>query len=117
MAEPGKRHILDAPRAPGRTFDLFEESTVANEFADGVGRVFLSPTTTKIELFRLVGTRTEGSTPVEEREVFMRIAFSTPALAEFCGTFLGHGETLEKSRTLLKEAVTNAVKRAATVKI
>jgi hypothetical protein len=64
-------------------YDIYEATNVDEIFVDGHARIITGPATTKVECFRSSGGVTEESgETIEEREVFLRLVYSTGALLE-----------------------------------
>jgi hypothetical protein len=124
MSDIPERKPIISERTSGRVFDVYVAPQVDQFFADGFGRMFLGPQTTKIELYHVIGVKqdTLDGVPVavEEREVFCRLTVPTVGLIEACGLLIeqmgANMPAFDVSHQLFKEVITNAIRKAAAVK-
>lgn len=124
MSDITDRKPIIRERAPGRNVDIYLAPQVDQIFAESFGRLLLGPLITKIELLRVTELRkdTVDGRPVDvdEREVFCRLAVPTSALIEACGTLIeqvgSNMPAIDAAHQQLKEAITNAIRKAAAVK-
>jgi hypothetical protein len=120
-----EKKLLTRERELGRAFDVFEADHVQNLFTYGIGRSFVGPVLTTIELFNLTGSKPEMvdgvAVNVEEREMFCRLTIPTGALMEACGKLIElaakNSDQLDDNAKRLRKVISDAISKAGAAKL
>jgi hypothetical protein len=117
--EKPNRPLLFSEREPGRTYDMYEASSVSDIYVDGQARIYSSPQVTKIEYFRTIGFKEEGGARVEEREIVLRLQIPTPVFIEAAGNGLSSVDLgqFDQASAQLRQLMTDVVKKVQNVKL
>jgi hypothetical protein len=82
MAVINEPRLLAHNRSQGANFDLFDDPSLADVYADGVGQLNIGTSVSRLKFFTVKNVASDDSGPIEERVLSHSLVIPTPQLLD-----------------------------------